>query len=91
MLWPKGVTSYDECPNDLAMATIHATFILNSMENLMEGEEMAEWKWAFPEEVETHFERIKEARKKKFGSSDNSRDDDPPGGMVQNELARNLR
>lgn len=81
----------EDCPNDLAMAYMHATFILNSMENLMEGEEMPDWKWAFSEEVETHFERIKEARKRKFGTKDDSSDEEPPGGMVQNELARNLR
>ena len=92
-IWPQGVTSITECPNDLVMALMHANFIIEASANLMEDEDMPDWKWAFSDLVQAHFERIKEAREKKFGGKKSSNDDadEPPGGWLENEYARNLR
>jgi hypothetical protein len=91
VLWPQGVTSIQECPNDLVMAVAHANYIISTSEQLMEGEHPPHWMWAFADELQAHFERIKRKRDEKFGRGSSSDDEEPPEGWSQNELARNLR
>lgn len=91
LLWPEGCTSIQQVPHDLVAAYHHATYILKTSEALMEEEMPPDWMWAFPEELETHFERIKRERDKRFGGGGNSKDDPLPDGWVQNEYAKDLR
>lgn len=90
-MWPLGISSVQDCPMDLVMAISHATNILRSQENLMEDEHPPMWKWAFEEEIELHFERVKRKRDERFGGKPKEEHDEPPTGWAQNELARNLR
>lgn len=89
-MWPKGVSHIEDCPNDLVMAVAHAEYILNTSSNLMEGEHPPHWKWAFADELDVHFERVKRKREEKF-SSKKQEDEEPANGWAQNEYARNLR
>lgn len=73
------------------MAVAHATYILKTSEQLMEDEHPDTWKWAFSEEMEVHFERIKKKRDAKYGNKRSDDDDEPANGWQQNEYARNLR
>lgn len=50
-----------------------------------------DWKWAFSEEMETHFERIKRKRDERFSGKKSSKDEPMPDGWVQNEYAKDLR
>jgi hypothetical protein len=90
VMWPKGVTHITDCPNDLVMATAHAQYILAASSQLMEEEHPPHWKWAFPEELNAHFERVQRKRDEKFGNKKQD-DDEPAEGWVQNDYARNLR
>lgn len=90
-MWPEGCNTVDEVPNDLLSAFSHACYILRASENFMEDEQPPDWVWAFPEELEAHFERIKRERKKKFGGDKGQSDDSEDSGWVQNEYAKNLR
>lgn len=88
LLWPKWCNGVDEVPADLVQAIAHAVFIINASENLMEGEQPEDWKWAFDDEIAAHFENVKRQREKrmKSGSSSDGFDDD--AGWAQNEYAR---
>jgi hypothetical protein len=44
------------------------------------------WMWTLDEELERHFERVKDRRK--AGITDSDDDDDDPGLIVHNEYAR---
>lgn len=90
-LWPRGVQSLQDCPNDLVVAVGHAEFILARSADLMEGEHPPHWMWAHDEELQAHFERVKRDRDKKFGGGSKNDDDEPPEGWVQNEFAEGLR
>ena len=86
--WPDGV-SVNEAPNDLVTAFAHAAYIISSSENLMEGEAPPDWMWAFPTELEAHFERVKRDRDKKYGRGGG--DDESGGEWVSNSYAEELR
>ena len=67
-------------------AVAHAMTILGWFEHLTEDDLPPEWMWHLTEELEDHFEMVKERRK----SGASSRDDDerPSGPMIRNEYAR---
>jgi hypothetical protein len=69
-------------PADLLDAITHARTIVTWHEHLTEEDMPPRWMWHLPDELDDHFERLKDARR-----SDNS-DDDDTGPMLQNEYAR---
>lgn len=90
-MWPQDCKAMQDVPNDLVMAVAHAQYILRSSEQLMEDEHPPHWKWAFQDEINAHFERLKRKREAKYSGKSTSDDEEPAGGMAQNELTRNLR
>lgn len=71
-------------PCDLFAAINHAWAVLSWHEHLSEDEQPPRWMWELPDELEAHFDWVKQERR-----SGTSRDDDEPSGpMTKNELAR---
>lgn len=69
------------------MAAIdHGARILDWQENLTDEEMPPVHIWHIPDELEFHFERVKEDRKERFGGSGSSDRD-----MDRNEYARGRR
>lgn len=67
-----------------------AMLIVLWQENLPEDEMPPRWMWALDDELNDYFEKLKEARKRKFGIGDDDQDDvETSGPMLKNELAEN--
>ena len=68
------------------MAAIgHAMTILGWFEHLGADEVPPVWMWHLSDELEDHFEMVKERRKSGASSRD---DDEPSGPMIRNEYAK---
>lgn len=63
---------FTDIPADLFSAIDHANRVLGWQENLMDDEMPERWKWHLDWEIETHFELVKSARDKKYGSGADS-------------------
>jgi hypothetical protein len=70
-----------------------AVLILSWQENLTKDETPPRWMWALDEDLNEHFQRVKEERDRKYGTGSDDDDDDrherPSGPMLKNELAQN--
>lgn len=68
-----------------------AALIVAWQDNLPSDEMPPRWMWTLDDDLNAHFERIKEERDKKYGtgSSDDDDDDRSSGPMLKNELAQN--
>lgn len=60
--------------------------ILGWFEHLPEDDMPPVWMWHLTDELEDHFEMVKDRRKSGISSRDD--DDQPSGGMIRNEYAR---
>lgn len=74
---------------DLLRTIQHAHRILDWQENCIDDEMPPRWMWPFDDELETWFDGVMTARKAKFSSPGS--DEEPEGGMEENELARGRR
>lgn len=72
-------------PCDLLDAISHARSIIAWQEHLTDDEMPPIWMWTLDEELERHFERIKERRK---SGETGPIDDEEAGLIVHNEYAR---
>lgn len=91
LLWPRGVDSIQDVPQDLVVAIEHAYKILSWHENMVNKEDIPpEWMWSLDWELEVWFLELQ--RKREAAGT-------PAGGgavvedapMMQNELAAGLR
>lgn len=60
---PRGVTSVEDIPSDLANAIDHGYKILSWQENLQENEMPPRWMWHLDWELEEWFKGVEAARK----------------------------
>lgn len=86
-MFPEGIDSIADIPNDLFRAIVHAYRVIDWYADLTEKEMPPEWMWAHEDALETHLNRVIEDRKSKYGLSSSGDSDETPG-MVQNELAK---
>lgn len=84
VLLPRGVTSVEDLPADLASAIAHAYSILNWQENLTEEEMPPRWMWHLDWELEQWFEEVDIARQAKYNVGDSDSGDEQ-AKMVKNE------
>lgn len=68
LIWPKG-TTIESVPHDFVTALDQAIRVCSWMENLPSDEMPPSWMWPLDWELKTHFDRVKEERDRKFGSS----------------------
>lgn len=68
LLYPKDMNIMD-VPSELITAVEQALKILSWQENLPSDEMPKQWMWTLDWELENWFEKIKEAREEKYGSS----------------------
>lgn len=84
ILLPRGVSSIEDVPADLASAIEHGYKILDWQENLTEEEMPARWMWHLDWEIEKWFEEVRAVRAAKFGGNSDS-DDREIVPMMKNE------
>lgn len=65
LVWPHD-TDAESVPADFVIVLDHGIRILEWMENLPDDEMPEKWKWHLDWEIESHFENVKEMRKKKY-------------------------
>lgn len=75
LLWPRA-TSVEDVPHDFVVALDQAIKINSWFENLSSDEIPPSWMWPLDWELHDHFQRVKEERDKKYGSSDDTEPDD---------------
>lgn len=73
-MWPLGTTA-ETVPADFIAALDQAVKITNWFENLAPDEIPPQWMWPFDWELEAHFDRVKEARDKKYNTNDSAEPD----------------
>ena len=71
-LYPPGVTSVCDVPFDLQYAIEHAQRILSWQENIPSEDHPPRWMWDFEDELESHFELVKQRRDEKYGGGGSS-------------------
>jgi hypothetical protein len=80
-LWPSGIDTIEEVPDELLRAIEHATTVLVWYENLPKEDMPPEWMWHLPKQLDLHFKMVDE--KRSGGSSDS---DDEPNVVARNKL-----
>lgn len=58
------------------------------MEHLTEEDMPPQWMWPLAEQLEDHFEKVKERRKSKYDSGPDDDEDEVNAPMIRNEYAR---
>lgn len=85
VLLPKGVSSVEDLPADLASALSHAYLILSWQENLPEDEIPPRWMWHLDWELERHFEEVEIARRQKYGTASDDGELEGPNVLVNDD------
>lgn len=91
-LWPNGVSTVEDLPNDLVLAIAHAQRVCSWQENLPSDEMPPRWMWSVDHELQSWFERVAEEREEKYGSKVDSGGNTVDTGLMQsNEFAARMR
>lgn len=88
LLWPEGVTSVEQVPDQLTNAINHAVRIISWMENYSEEEMPPKWMWHLEHELEPWFNSVKSKRDRDRAGPEEAREE---GEYMTNEFTAGLR
>lgn len=69
-LWPKGVDTIEEVPEELLRVIEHAGTVLIWHENLPQEDIPPSWMWPLQDQLDLHFKMVDDKRDGDSGSSD---------------------
>ena len=90
-LWPAGISTIEDLPNDLILSIAHAQRVCNWQENLVRDEMPPHWMWHLDHEIISWFEKVEEMRNEKYSGVDSGATSADSQEMQPNEFAANMR